>query len=343
MTLNDEICEQPRSLQRLLDNQSCQIQEIASKITSHKVRTVFLAARGTSDHAGIYAKYLWGMHNALPIALAAPSMFSVYNKPPDLEGCLVLAISQSGESPDIISVVAEGKKQGALTLAITNEAMSPLAQASDMVIDLCAGPELAVAATKTYTAELLAIAMLSEALAGKEFASLAQVPAWVQQVLMLDGTIQRIAERYRYMHQCVVIGRGYNYATAYEWALKLKELTYSVAAPYSSADFRHGPIAMVGQGFPVLAVTPDGAVFPDLLELLQHLKQEYQVELLIISDQDSALSLADTALRLPDDIPEWLSPIVSIVPGQLFCYYLTRAKGFDTEAPRSLHKVTKTT
>ncbi len=343
MTLKEEIFEQPLSLHRLLDNQSRQILEIAREIKTHKMRTVFLAARGTSDHAGIYAKYLWGMHNALPIALAAPSMFSVYQKPPDLEGCLVLAISQSGESPDIISVVEEGKKQGVPTLAITNEAMSPLAQASDMVIDLCAGPERAVAATKTYTAQLLAIAMLSAALAGESLTALDQVPAWVEQVLQLDNTIQRIAERYRYMNQCVVIGRGYNYATAFEWALKLKELTYSVAAPYSSADFRHGPIAMVGQGFPVLAVTPGGAVFPDLLELLQRLKQEYQVELLIISDQDAALSLADSALRLPDDIPEWLSPIVSIVPAQLFCYYLTRAKGFDTEAPRSLHKVTKTT
>ncbi len=343
MTLKNEICEQPLSLQRLLDGQSTRIQEIAREISAHEVRTIFLAARGTSDHAGIYAKYLWGMKNEFPVALAAPSMFSIYQKPPHLEGCLVVAISQSGESPDIISVVKEGQKQGALTLAITNEALSPLAQASDMVIELCAGPELAVAATKTYTAQLLAIAMLSKAMAGETLADLAQVPVWVQQALMLDDTIKRIAERYRYMTQCVVIGRGYNYATAFEWALKLKELTYSVAAPYSSADFRHGPIAMVGEGFPVLAVTPGGGVFPDLLALLQRLKQEYQVELLVISDQDAALSLADTALRLPGNIPEWLSPIASIVPAQLFCYYLTRAKGFDTEAPRSLHKVTKTT
>ena len=342
MTLKEEICEQPLSLQRLLDKQSDHIQEIASEIASHNVRSIFLAARGTSDHAGIYAKYLLGMHNGLPVALAAPSMFSIYQKPPQLQDSLVVAISQSGESPDIISVVKEGHLQGAITLTITNASQSPLALASDMVIDVSAGPERAVAATKTYTAELMAIAILSKALRGESFTPLVEVPIWVQQVLELDNTIERIAERYRYMNQCVVIGRGYNYATAFEWALKLKELTYTVAAPYSSADFRHGPIAMVGQGFPVFAVTPGGAVFPDLLALIQGIKQQYQVELLIISDQDAALSLADTALRLPKNIPEWLSPIVSIVPAQLFCYYLTRAKGFDTEAPRSLKKVTKT-
>ena len=343
MTLKDEITEQPLSLQRLLERQSTQIQEIANRITTHNIKTVFLAARGTSDHAGLYAKYLWGMHNKIPVALAAPSMFSMYNQPPLLDNCLVVAISQSGESPDILSVVAEGQKQGALTLAITNEAASPLAKSSDMVIDLCAGPERAVAATKTYTSELLAIAMLSLALAGEPYDSLMQVPAWVHQVLFLEDTIQRIAERYRYMNQCVIIGRGYNYASAFEWALKLKELTYIVAAPYSSADFQHGPMAMVGQGFPVLAVTPSGAVYEDLMILLRRMKQEYQVELLVISDQEEVMSLADTALRLPSNIPEWLSPIVSIVPAQLFCYFLTRAKGFDTETPRSLHKVTKTT
>ncbi len=161
-------------------------------------------------------------------------------------------------------------------------------------------------------------------------------------VLEADDQIQRIAERYRYMNQCVVLGRGYNYATAYEWALKLKELTYVVTAPYSSADFQHGPIAMVAQGFPVFAVMPDGEVFGDLMELVTTLKTAYKVELLVISNHDRALALADRAIPLPDGLPEWLSPLVAIVPGQLFCYHLTRAKGFDTENPRMLSKVTRT-
>lgn len=348
MTLRDEIVEQPDVIRRLIDEQWPAIQEIGAAIQAWEIDYIFLTARGTSDHAGLYAKYLWGSCNRLPIALAAPSLFSMYEQPPRLARSLVVGISQSGQSPDIVSVMAEARRQGAPVLAITNAPDSPLAEASDWVIDVCAGPELAVAATKSYTAELAAIALLSIALgdAGAEsaarFEALARVPAYVEQVLALEGELRAIAERYRYMNQCVVLGRGYNYATAYEWALKLKELTYAVAAPYSSADFQHGPVAMVAQGFPVLAVMPQGAVFDHLYELMVRLKQEHQVELLALSNEAAALALADRAVALPGDLPEWLSPIVSIVPAQLFCYYLTKAKGFDTESPRMLSKVTKT-
>ena len=162
------------------------------------------------------------------------------------------------------------------------------------------------------------------------------------QALALDDEIGQRAERYRFMEHCVVLGRGFNYATAFEWALKLKELTYVIAEPDSSADFQHGPVAMLDRGFPVLAVAPGGAVFKDTLGLLGRLVQERLIELLVISDRDEALSLAHTPLRLAGGVPEWLSPIVSIVCAQLFCYHLTRAKGFDTEAPRGLRKVTLT-
>jgi glucosamine--fructose-6-phosphate aminotransferase (isomerizing) len=186
--------------------------------------------------------------------------------------------------------------------------------------------------------------MLSVALSGESerLAALQRVSTLVKQALALDATIERVAERYRYMEQCVVLGRGYNYATAFEWSLKLKELAYVVAEPYSSADFQHGPVAIVSQGFPVLAVVPGGAVFDDMLALLSSLVSERQVELLVTSDEEEALSLAHTPLRLPAEIPEWLSPLVSIVPAQLFCYHLSRAKGYDTEAPRGLSKITLT-
>jgi glucosamine--fructose-6-phosphate aminotransferase (isomerizing) len=345
VNLRDEIFEQPAVIRRLIDAQWPAIREIGAEIKALDIDYIFLTARGTSDHAGLYAKYLWGARNRLPIALAAPSLFSIYEQPPRLARSLVVGISQSGQSPDIVSVMTEGRRQGAPTLAITNAPDSPLAEVSDWVIDVCAGPELAVAATKSYTAQLAAIALLSIALDdadGARSASLARVPDYVEAMLALDGEIRDIAERYRYMTQCVVLGRGYNYATAYEWALKLKELTYAVAAPYSSADFQHGPVAMVARGFPVLAVMPRGAVFDHLFALMTRLKQEHQVELLALSNHDRALALADRAVALPDDLPEWLSPIVSIVPGQLFCYYLTKAKGFDTESPRMLSKVTRT-
>jgi glucosamine--fructose-6-phosphate aminotransferase (isomerizing) len=173
-------------------------------------------------------------------------------------------------------------------------------------------------------------------------AALQRMPALVQRALALDSSIERVAERYRYMEQCVVLGRGYNYATAFEWSLKLKELAYVVAEPYSSADFQHGPVAIVSHGFPVFAVVPGGAVLDDMLALLSRLVDQNQAELLVISDEERALSLAHTPLRLPADLPEWLSPLVSIVLAQLFCYHLTRAKGYDTEAPRGLSKVTLT-
>jgi glucosamine--fructose-6-phosphate aminotransferase (isomerizing) len=344
MSLRSEILEQPAVLGRLLHSQKERVGEIARTIQGHGVRSIFVAARGTSDNAGLYAKYLWGSMNRLPVALAAPSLFTIYRTPPDLTGQLVVGISQSGQSPDIVSVVAEGRRQGALTLAITNDASSPLAEEADMVLEIGAGTESAVAATKTYTGQLLAIAMLSAALRDDDlvFETLERLPALIDETLALEGAIEGAAQRFRYMDQCVVIGRGYNYATAYEWALKLKELTYVVADPYSPADFQHGPIAIVSQGFPVLAAAPKGAVFDDALSLLTKLVNDHGAELLAVSNDPRALDLAQTPLSLPDDLPEWLSPLVAIVPAQLFCYHLTRAKGYDTEAPRQLVKVTRT-
>jgi len=344
MTLYDEIFEQAGILGGLLSSQMGPIREIAAAVRQRAPGYVFLAARGTSDNAGRYANYLWGSLNGLPVALATPSLFTYYQSPPLLKGALVVGISQSGQSPDIVSVLEQGRSQGNMTLAIVNAPDSPLARAADFVIDIHAGLEAAVAATKSYTAELMAIAMLSAALSqdAEQFEALAGVPGWVSQALALDERIARIAERYRYMEQCVVVGRGYNYATAFEWSLKLKELTYVVAEPYSSADFRHGPIAMVDRGFPVMAVNPSGMVYDDILALLQRLHQDLRAELVIISDQQPTLDLAQSPLPLPQGIPEWLTPLVAIVPAQLFAYHLTRARGFDTEAPRAIRKVTET-
>jgi glucosamine--fructose-6-phosphate aminotransferase (isomerizing) len=343
LSLETEIREQPAALARLLELQAEPVRRLASRMRQDGIEFVLLAARGTSDNAGLYAKYLWGAGNGLPVALAAPSLFTSYARPPKLRHALVVAISQSGQSPDIVAVLEEARRQGAPTLAIVNDPASPLACAADSVLDVCAGPERAVAATKSYTAQLMAIAMLSAALAGDEerWRTLAQLPALVEQVLALDALIRQAAERYRYMQHCVVLGRGYNYATAFEWSLKLKELSYVIAEPYSSADFQHGPVALLDRGFPVFAVAPGGAVFDDALALLRRLVGEKQVELLAISDRDEALALAHTPLRLPA-VPEWASPIVAIVAAQLFCYHVTRAKGFDTEAPRGLNKVTLT-
>jgi glutamine---fructose-6-phosphate transaminase (isomerizing) len=344
MSLHEEILEQPRRLGNLLKDQRSTVVKIAETIKTRDVKFVFLAARGTSDNAGRYANYLWGAHNHLPLALAAPSLFTYYAEPPRLDGALVVGVSQSGQSPDIVSVLTEGRKQGCLTLAVTNVPDSPLAEAADLVLDIQAGAEKAVAATKTYTSELMGLAMISAALRGEEgdWKNLEKVPAWIDEVVKQDAAIARMAERFRYMHQCVVLGRGFNYATAFEWALKMKELTYVVAEPYSSADFQHGPIAMVEGGFPVMAVVPQGKVFDTMLEMLTRLRQKHDAELVVISNDERALALAQSPIRLPTGIPEWLTPLVAIVAGQLFACHLTVVKGYDPEKPRSITKVTET-
>jgi glucosamine--fructose-6-phosphate aminotransferase (isomerizing) len=344
MSLHSEIFEQPTRLQHLLASQRPVAEAIATAIQERDIAFAFLAARGTSDNAGRYANYLWGSVNRLPLALATPSLFTYYQTPPVLRNALVVGVSQSGHSPDIVSVLTEGRRQGCLTLAITNAAQSPLADRADFILDIQSGPERAVAATKTYTGQLLAVGMLSAALANDSqmWQEMAQVPAWVAKVLEMDGVLARMAQRSRYMQRCVVLARGFNYATAFEWSLKLKELTYVIAEPYSSADFQHGPIAMLERGFPVMVIAPRGRVFSSLLDLLHRLRDDQQAELVVISDDDEALELADSAIPLPQGIPEWLSPLVSIVPAQLFAYHLTGVKGFDTETPRSIHKVTDT-
>jgi glucosamine--fructose-6-phosphate aminotransferase (isomerizing) len=344
MTLHSEIFEQPERLASLLDRQKHTVKEIAKVIQSRNLQFAFLAARGTSDNAGRYANYLWGAHNGIPLALATPSLFTYYQTPPRLQGALVIGVSQSGQSPDIVSVLEEGRRQGCLTLAITNELDSPLAKAADLVFDIQAGAEKAVAATKTYTTELMAIAMISAALnnSKERWRELDSVSKWAAQTLILDQEIAQMAQRYRYMSQCVVLGRGFNYATAFEWALKLKELTYLIAEPYSSADFQHGPIAMVEGGFPVLAVAPSGKVQESMREMLTRLRKGKDAELVVISDDEEVLALAQSPIRLPSQIPEWLTPLVSIIPAQLFACHLTEVKGYDTERPRSITKVTET-
>ncbi len=343
MSLREEIFEQPAVLKRWLETQMDQVQRIAGAIRGREIEYVFLAARGTSDHAGVYGQYLWGALNHLPVAFAAPSLFTLYGGWPRLSKALVIGVSQSGQSPDVVSVLTEGRKQGALTLAITNAPESPLAKAAEYHLDVHAGPEKAVAATKSYTAELLAVAALSASLSldQQRLKALWKLPQFVEQALQLDSRAGVLAQELKDMNRCVVLGRGYNYATAMEWSLKLKELSYVFADPYSSADFLHGPIAIVEPGFNVLVLAPNGAVLPDLMAVMQRLREQ-GAKLLVLSDDVHALALGHESLRLPAGVPEWLSPIVSIVPAQLFAYHLTRAKGFDTESPRGLRKVTLT-
>jgi glucosamine--fructose-6-phosphate aminotransferase (isomerizing) len=338
-----EIHEQPAVLARLLDRERGSVAALAESIRQRQVDHVFIAARGTSDNAARYAQYLLGAANRLPVGLTTPSLFSIYRRPPRFGNALVMGISQSGKSPDIVSVVAEARRQGALTAALTNEPASDLGQTADHVIPLHAGEEKSVAATKTYTAELAAVAMLSTALSVGDSASqdLEQLPGWASQALDLPNPIERAAERYCYMRHCVVIGRGYNYCTAFEMALKIKELTYTVVQPYSSADFMHGPLAIIDPGFPVFVIAPSGAMLKDMRAFCATAR-ERGAELIVVSDHCDMLDVGRTPLVLPGGVPEWLSPIIAILPAQLFAAHLAHSRGYDPDRPRALRKVTET-
>ncbi len=337
--LEEEIRSQPEVIARLLERETTRVARIVKELPGFDY--ALIAARGTSDHAATYAKYIWAALAGYPVALATPALYTLYSRPPRMAGALVVGVSQSGQSPDIVSVVAEGKRQGRPTLAITNDAASPLAAAADHVIELHAGTERSVAATKTYTAQLVVMALLAAAFTGTEQGDLQRLPEAVAATLASASEVAQRAERYRYMEQCVVVGRGYNYATALELALKLKELTYVMATAYSSADFRHGPIATVTDGLPVILVMPAGATFDDMLSLAQELKSR-DAELLIASEAEAVRPLATTLLPLAAPVPEWLSPITAILPGQLLALHLTLAKGYDPDTPRGLQKVTRT-
>jgi glucosamine--fructose-6-phosphate aminotransferase (isomerizing) len=341
--LYQEIHEQPTVLRRLLDLEQPNIRRLVQTIRQRQIDYVLVAARGTSDNAGRYANYLFGALNGLPVALAAPSLYTVFQQPPRLRNALVLGISQSGKSPDIVSVLADAQRQGVLTAAITNFGESDLAQNADFVIQLHAGEERSIAATKTYTAELMALALLGANLAEdpQRLSALAEIPDALARVLEVEPDVAALAPRYRYMQACVVIGRGYNYASAFELALKLKELTYTIAEPYSSADFLHGPLALVEDGFPVLVLAPTGIMLPEMQKFIDVLAQR-DAEPIIISDDSATLARGRVQIPLLASVPEWISPITAIVPGQIFAMHLAAARNYDPDHPRGLRKVTET-
>ncbi|HEY7339910.1 MAG TPA: SIS domain-containing protein [Ktedonobacterales bacterium] len=336
-----EIASQPALIEELLVREIPHITAIVARLPPFSY--VVIAARGSSDHAATYAVYSWAALAGWPVALAAPSLYTLYQTPPRLEGALVVGISQSGQSPDIVAVLAEARRQGRPTLAITNDRTSPLGSIADEVVELGVGIEQSVAATKTYVAQLAVIAAFAAIWSGnsERLAELHVVPVALGAVLQQTGDIAGRIQRYRDKEAFTIIGRGYNYATAFELALKLKELTYMQAIAYSSADFRHGPMATIGRGSPVILIMPGGVAYADLYELALDLSQR-EADLLVISDIPEALALATTPLALAVAVPEWLSPLTTILPGQILALQLTLARGLNPDAPRGLHKVTRT-
>jgi glucosamine--fructose-6-phosphate aminotransferase (isomerizing) len=347
-----EIREQPTVLDRTLRAELRGFEALRSRLEASPPRMILLAARGTSDNAAQFGRYLIEITTGIPVSLAAPSIFTLYRSPLNLDGCLVVAVSQSGESTDTNVVLEEAKAQGAFTIGITNEAGSSLAALADHTVLVRAGRERSVAATKTYAGQLLTFYMLAWALGAKlDISDLKRLPSLVESSLELEKEIAQRAERYRFMDHAVVIGRGLNYSNAFEWALKLMETCYIIAERFSQADILHGPIAMVEHSFPAFVLAPPGPTWPVMEPMIQRLAA-LDAETLVLTDRSNK-AVPKNAVRIPallefrskkqPGMPADLyTPIPYIVPAQLFAAYLAAVKGLNPDAPRGLKKVTQT-
>jgi glucosamine--fructose-6-phosphate aminotransferase (isomerizing) len=340
----DEIRQQPDALARTLASERKKTGKFREAAGRRKPRLVVLAARGTSDNAAQFGRYLIEITTGIPVSLAAPSIHTVYEAKVDYADALVIGISQSGESTDTNVVLEKARKQGAITVGITNEAKSAMAGIAEHVFLVRAGREKSVAATKTYTGQLMILYLIAHALGGKiAYEDLESIPDLAAAALTLEEEVAELAERYRYMHHAVVVGRGLNYSNTFEFALKMMETCYVVAERFSSADFLHGPIAMVEPNFPVFLFAPGGPTWPSMQEMLMKLR-ELRAETVVITDQRNprAANLAQRTMLIPAKIPELLTPIPYIVPAQLFAAALAREKNLDPDRPRTLSKVTRT-
>jgi glutamine---fructose-6-phosphate transaminase (isomerizing) len=332
-----EIAQQPEVVAHLLDRERWAIDALAAEVRRRAPRYAVLAARGTSDNAARYAQHVLGRILRLPVVLATPSLHTLYDAPPRYADAVVIGISQSGASPDIVSVVAEGTKQGALTAAITNVPSSPLAGAAQHVIDLGAGEERSVAATKTYTASLAAIAALVASGDAALTADVERLPDALAAQLELTGDAASAVRAAADWQRLTVAGRGAHYATAFEAALKIRELAGIVAEPYSPADLLHGPIAAVGPRQPLLAIAPAGPTEESMREVVAAARERGARVAAIGHDR----TLGDPFLELVD-LPEWLASVVAIVPAQLLAVGLAEERGVDVDAPFGLSKITLT-
>jgi glutamine---fructose-6-phosphate transaminase (isomerizing) len=336
--LERELAEQPEALARLIDRQRANSDEIAALFRRPDVQYILIASRGSSSNAARYAQYVLGRAHRVPVAFATPSLYTLYEQPPRLDGALVLGISQSGESPDVKAVIEEASRQGRPTVAITNDPASPLAQASDAVLPIEAGAEQAVAATKTYVNSLGAIALLFAATTGAGLGELAEVPERLARQLERS---RDSAEALDLLDGGTVVARGVNYGTAFETALKIRELSGLLFEAYSGADLMHGPVAAIATGWPVFALAPSGPARASMDVAIDGVARR-GARLIIASDDEALLARADVAFPLLPGVPEWLSPLTAVVPGQYAALRLARLRGGDLDQPLGLSKVTLT-
>lgn len=337
-----EILEQPEVVQRLVEREREPALEVARLAESARVHQIVLAARGTSDHAAVYGQYLFQIENHLAAFLATPSIVTLYNSRIPLQHTMVIGISQSGGAKDVLEYMCAAKEQGSPIVAITNNPASDFGRAADVVMPLDAGAEKSVAATKTYTASLASMALISAAMLERpdHLDALNEAPGLISQAIQATGRLAEMAEESRDVEECFVIGRGLNYTTALESALKVMETSYVRARAYSSADLMHGPVA-AARAVPCIIYAPHDAAHQAVVEVAERLR-DFGTRLLVVSSDRDALSMATDPIPMPLARHEFLNPLAQIVAGQKFAYHLSVAKGLDPDNPRGLSKVTVT-
>ncbi|MEV7087131.1 SIS domain-containing protein [Streptomyces sp. NPDC093085] len=336
--MSAEVLDQPAVLRRLLADGADRIREVAEAVAAREPRFVLLTARGTSDHAALYAKYLLEIRRELPCGLTSMSTITAYGARPDLTGVLFISVSQWGGSPDLVAATWAAREAGAITLAVTNNPDSALAAVAEFHIDVLAGSERALPATKSYTASLLALYLFSEGLGGVDGAGAAGLlPELADEILARREEVRALATRYRFAPRMVAISRGYGYPTAQEAALKFMETSYLPALAYSGADLLHGPLAMIDNLSPVLAVVPEGPGGEALRPVLDRLRGR-GADLCVVGPADE-VRRASAGFVLPvEGVGEELQPVLEILPLHLLAYEISVARGYDPDAPRTMAK-----
>jgi glutamine---fructose-6-phosphate transaminase (isomerizing) len=351
----DEIREQPAALESSLRSGLRAAARLSRALELRRPKLILLTARGTSDNAAQFARYLLEITTGIPVSLAAPSILTLYGARLRIEHAMVVAISQSGESTDTNLVLQRAREQGALTVGITNAPRSALAQLAEHVFLVRAGRERSVAATKTYTGQLLMCYLLAYALGARiRVDDLRRLPEWAASALTLEPHLADCAGRYRFMERAVVVGRGLNYANAFEFALKLMETCYVLADRFSTADFLHGPIAVIERSFPVFLFAPPGVTWPGMRDMLDRL-HTLKAETLVITgtghpylkhdafaDKTRTIVVPARLIRRGAQPMDLFTPIPYIIPAQILSAYLAVEKGLDPDRPRTLSKVTRT-
>jgi glucosamine--fructose-6-phosphate aminotransferase (isomerizing) len=338
----EEIRHQPEALERTLRSEFPHAEKFKAVLAKARPRLIVLVARGTSDNAAQFGRYLLEITTGIPVSLCAPSVQTLYRAQLDFTDTLVIAISQSGESTDTNEVLKMARARGAMTVGITNENKSTLTKLAERVFLVRAGKERSVAATKTYTGQIMMLYLMAYALGGDlKIDDLRRIPEYAAEALKLDDDMAALAGRYRFMDHAVVVGRGLNYSNAFEFALKLMETCYVVAERFSSADFLHGPIALVEANFPMFVFAPSGVTWPGMKDTIAKL-QLLRAETVVITDEANRSVAAPRIIRIPVKLPEILTPVPYIVPAQLLAARLAAEKGLDPDKPRTLNKITRT-